>query len=170
MKILIISLPRSGSTNLMYKISKEKNLKPIYEPFDITHTLPRKNFGENIILKTIVNQFPKSITNPIDWYVGFSKDFDETILLSRKDIKSCAESLAYYNQYKNHGFKPNESYLWENTPNYDISLKYVNGCNNKLEKLSEILNLPIMYYEDMYDVNSKERLRKGNKIKPSVLY
>ncbi len=169
MKILIISLPRCGSTSLLYKISEKKKLKPIFEPFDVTHTLPRKIFENDIVLKTIVNQLPEIIKNPIEWYVNFSKEFDETILLSRKDLKACAESLAYYNYYKNQGFSMKDMYFWEETPNYEICSQYVNGCNFKINKISELLKKPIIYYEDLFYGFGKERLRKGNKSHPTTL-
>jgi hypothetical protein len=34
MKILIISLPRTGSSNLLFSLANEKNLKPVIEPFN----------------------------------------------------------------------------------------------------------------------------------------
>jgi len=169
MKVLIISLPRSGSTSLMKKISEEKNLKPIDEPFHVRHTIARKNFGDNIVLKTIVNQFPKIAINPVEWYIDFSKNFDETILLARKDLKACSESLAFYNHHKNNGFKKNDEYFWEKTPNYDTAQQYVYGCFYKLIKISEMLNIPLIFYEDIYDLNSKDRLRKGDIVKPTNL-
>jgi len=35
--------------------------------------------------------------------------------------------------------------------------------NNVLNTLSNILNIPIIYYEDIYNLNDKGRLRKGNR-------
>jgi hypothetical protein len=166
MKILIISLPRSGSTSLMFKIAEETNLKPFYEPFDTQHKR-RQPYGDEFIIKTIVNHYPKTVTDPIEWYVNLSKEFDETILLSRKDLIACTESFAYLCHFqKFEGFKPNHNYLWEETPNYEISEFYVNDCNNKINKLSEILNIPVIYYEDIFDGNSEKRHRKGNKETP----
>jgi len=37
MRILIISLPRTGSTSLLKNISKSKKLKEVFEPFDGTN-------------------------------------------------------------------------------------------------------------------------------------
>jgi hypothetical protein len=37
--------------------------------------------------------------------------------------------------------------------------------NNDLNELSYRLNIPITYYEDMFDINSEARLRKGNRNK-----
>ena len=77
MKVLIISLPRTGSTSLMYKIAKEKNLVPLFEPFDGSNRV--LYYGQdNIVLKTIVCHHPNNIE--------LSKEFDEVILLSRKNL------------------------------------------------------------------------------------
>ena len=35
--------------------------------------------------------------------------------------------------------------------------------HKKLEEVSKLLKIPITYYEDIFDINSKERLRKSNK-------
>jgi hypothetical protein len=169
MKILIISLPRSGSTSLMFKIAEEKKLKPISEPFDNRHKEPVKPYDDGFVIKTIVRQYPKTVTDPIEWYVKLSKEFDETILLSRRDLKSCTESLAYLNYFKMEGFQSNQDYFWKETPNYKMSEFYVNDCNDKINQLSEILNMPVIYYEDIFDVNSENRLRKGNKGTPKEL-
>lgn len=169
MKILIISLPRTGSTSLMHKIAGEKNLRAISEPFYNTNKKPIKPYDDGCLIKTIVNQYPKIVTDPIEWYVEFSKEFDETILLSRRNLKACIESLAYLNHFKFQGFISNRNYFWEETPNYKISEKYINDCDYKINKLSEILNIPIIFYEDIFDVNSEERLRRGNKEIPNKL-
>jgi hypothetical protein len=169
MKILIISLPRSGSTSLMFKIAEEKNLKPISEPFDNRHKEHIKPYDDGYVIKTIVRQYPKTVSDPIDWYINLSKEFDETILLSRKDLIACTESLAYYNYFKIEGFQSNQDYFWKKTPNYEMSEFYINDCNNKINKLSEMLNIPIIYYEDIFNVSSKKRHRKGNKGIPNKL-
>jgi hypothetical protein len=35
--------------------------------------------------------------------------------------------------------------------------------NDEIKYLSKELNIPITYYEDIFDVNDANRLRKGNK-------
>jgi hypothetical protein len=169
MKILIISLPRSGSTSLMFKIAEERSLKPICEPFDNRHKESMKPYDDGYVIKTIVRQYPKTVTDPIEWYVNLSKEFDETILLSRKDLIACTESLAYLNHFKMEGFQSNQDYFWKKTPNYEMSEFYINDCNNKINKLSEILNIPIIYYENIFDISSEKRHRKGNKEIPKEL-
>jgi hypothetical protein len=40
---------------------------------------------------------------------------------------------------------------------------YVTECEELLLKLSNKLEIKIVYYEDLFDENSTKRLRKGNK-------
>ena len=85
-KILIIALPRTGSTSLLDKISNEKNLTPLFEPFDKTGRV-LYNGQSNVVVKTIINQHPNNFE--------LSKEFDEIILLSRKNLKEHIESHSY---------------------------------------------------------------------------
>ena len=54
MRILIISLPRTGSTSLLKTISKSKKLKEVFEPFDGTNRFTYNDTMDNIVVKTIV--------------------------------------------------------------------------------------------------------------------
>ncbi len=163
MKILIISLPRTGSTFLMNKIAKEKNLNIISEPFD-NRRKEIKTFPNDIIVKSIIKQHPPNVGNVVNWYYNFSLEFDEVILLSRKDLQSCWESLSYftYNQTKR-GFLSTYEYYWEETPNIDYCKNYILKCNDMINELSKIASINIQYYEDLFDTNSNKKLRKGNK-------
>jgi hypothetical protein len=164
MRILIISLPRTGSTSLLNSIAKSKNLKPLFEPFDGTNRVTYQDEMENIVLKTIVDvQRPENCDNYLEWVIEFSKSFDEIILLSRKDLKSCAESHAYSVHNRKNGFTSNDPYLWEPTPADELCYENIVKWNGVLNNISNILILPITYYEDIYDLNDKSRLRKGNR-------
>jgi len=170
MKILIISLPRTGSNFLMKKYSTEYNLEMIGEPFNPINNKTNIDLenSDNIVVKTIINQIPNNEINPIDFYNNFSKKFDKTILLSRKDKKQCAESLAFLNYNEKNGFKYNDEYTWHWTPNIEESKKFIKNCDDLLSNLSNILKIDIIYYEDIFDLNSQNRLRKGN-IKPNKI-
>lgn len=159
MKVLIISLPRTGSTSLMYKIAKEKNLVPLFEPFDGSNRV--LYYGQdNIVLKTIVCHHPNNIE--------LSKEFDEVILLSRKNLNDCIESHAYQKHFsRTKGYNSNDYYEFILPP-----IEVFNSCasdilnwNEDLSLLSEKLDIPITYYEDLFDERSVDRLRliKGNK-------
>ena len=80
MRVLIISLPRTGSTSLMSKLSSQYNLKELEEPFNIRN---RKKLtkvdinGNDIILKTIIDQIPPKQTDYLTYWYNTSKTFDK---------------------------------------------------------------------------------------------
>ena len=166
MSILIISLPRTGSTELGKRLSFTNKLKYEFEPFNPITGLPPLTSLKNIVLKTIIFQLPYYIKeeNRINWLIELKKEFDEVILLSRKNLTDCAESWSYLNyKKKQNEFKSNQPYLWERTPNYETELENILKWNDELKFISNEINIPITYYEDLYDVNDNNRLRKGNK-------
>ena len=168
MKILIIELPRTGSTSLLNEYSLKYNLKKIEEPFNIKNLekLNENNLNEdNIVLKTIIDQIPLHEINHINYWFNKSKEFDKIILLSRKDLNACAESLSFLDYNKKYGFKYNEKYEWYLTPNFKKWYEYLVRVNKDLLILGKLLNIETTYYEDVFDLNSNERLRIGN-LKP----
>lgn len=172
MKILIISLPRTGSTSLLYSISQSKRLQPIFEPFDGTNRYPYQSIMNNVVVKTIVSaQHPDNISDYHKWIIEFSNEFDEIILLSRIDLKACAESHAYSVFNKKNGFTSTQQYLWNPTPIDELCYSNIFYWNSVLVDISKELNIPITYYEDIYDLNSKHRLRQGdrNKIESKII-
>jgi hypothetical protein len=166
MNILIISLPRTGSTELGKDISIKHKLKYECEPFNGGNRLFTNTDLNNIVLKTILFHLPIYVeeSNRINWLIELSQNFNEVILLSRRNLVACAESWAYlqYNEKQN-SFKADAPYLWERTPNFDDGFNFIKKCNSELECISEKLNIPITYYEDIYDENDSNRLRKGNR-------
>lgn len=168
MNILIIALPRTGSTELGRRLSLKHNLKYEFEPFKTgTRNIMDLSKFKNSVIKTIIFQLPNIIKDEdrIEWLINLAKESDEVILLSRKNLKNCAESWAYL-MYKENEYdrKPNEPYLWEPTPNYDKEYEFIKKCNDELIHISKILNIPITFYEDIYDLNDTGKLRKGNRI------
>ena len=166
MSILIIALPRTGSSELGRRLSINNKFKYEFEPFNPIAGLPPLTNFKNIVLKTIIFQLPHYIKeeNRINWLIELKKEFDEVILLSRKNLINCAESWSYLNYKKQqNGFESNQPYLWEKTPNYEIALENIIKWNKELAFVSNELNIPITYYEDLYDVNDTNRLRKGNR-------
>ena len=158
MKVLLITLPRTGSTSLLKTISKEQRLNSISEPFNnVNGNLEKykdydwKNTND-ICVKTHINH--KDVT----FYLEFIKFFDKVILLCRKDLNACAESLSYANHYQNF----TEKYEWIKTPNLNNNIKLVNEFNKELEKLSKLINIDILYYEDLFNLESEDKLRKND--------
>ena len=146
----------------MNKIAKEKNLNTISEPFD-KQRKKIKLFPNDIIVKSIIKQHPPNVGNVVDWYYNFSLEFDEVILLSRKDLQACWESLSYFTYNKKRGFLSTYEYYWEETENINESKKFILECNDMINELSKITSIDIQYYEDLFDINSNKKLRKGNK-------
>ena len=164
MKILIISLPRCGSTNLLLNTAKKYNLKGIFEPFDGSNREQYNEKMKNIVVKTIVGHQTNSDLSHLLFLENLSKQFNQVILLSRKDLISCAQSHAYvvYNKERKKVSSISE-YYWEPTPIDELCLQNIIDWDNTLKKLSEKIIVPITYYEDIYDVSSNEKLRKGDK-------
>ena len=157
MSVLIISLPRAGSTSLLYKIATEKMLIPIFEPFDGTNRVKYNN-QSNIVVKTIVPHYKDNLK--------LSEEFDEIILLSRRNLLECIESHAYQTYFsKVKNYNSNNQYYYEDVPKdvFEMCYNDILKWNTELIELSDALNIPITYYEDIYDVYSKDRLRLGNK-------
>ena len=174
MKILIISLPRTGSTSLMKQIAKKDRLRGVFEPFGVTNT-NKPNFDydkiDDIVVKTMIFDVIDPTADNIQFYTEFSKKFNKVILLSRRNLRDCAESLAYLEKYggKN-GYKLDSPYVWNETGlNIDGKYEFLLRQNMDLENLSQVLKIPIIYYEDIFDVNSNERYRKNVKIDKSKL-
>jgi hypothetical protein len=63
---------------------------------------------------------------------------------------------------KEKSFKSNQPYLWEKTPNYNEEYLNIIKWNEELTFISNELNIPITYYEDIFNPNDNDRLRKGN--------
>lgn len=157
MKILLITLPRTGSTSLLKNLSEKYNLKAISEPFNPSNKNLEQyenfdwNTANEICVKTHINH------KDILFYLNFVKLFDRVILVSRRNLKLCAESLSYANYFDNFS----EKYEWINTPNLIDNIKLVKNFDTDLKKLSELINIDILYYEDLFDMNSENKLRKN---------
>jgi hypothetical protein len=157
MKVLIIALPRTGSTSLLSIISQQRNLKSIFEPF---HPTPIGNWDsydkneDNIVVKTIVCHHNNNIE--------LCKNFDEVILLGRKNFKEHLESHSYHVYFsKTKGYHHTNPYVYKSPPIDLIELckKDLIRMNKELEDISNQLNIPIFYYEDLFDIYSDKRLR-----------
>ena len=173
MRILIIATPRSGSTELTSRLSRMLLLKPIFEPFRIRnpfnyrHPLFMENHSlpDECVVKSLVGQIPykKRMNMNIEdlivickeFYEMYSKNFDKVILLGREDLVAQAESWNWFtNKVDN-----NEPYIYTEQPGYKSNQNYILERNRILRQLSTHLDLPITYYENIYNHDS-EKLRK----------
>lgn len=160
MRVLIIALPRTGSTSLLDKIARERNLRPIFEPFTRRDSYYLDEKMQNIVVKTIIKQHPDNFS--------LAKTFDEVILLGRRNFKKHLESVSFLHHNIPKGYNSNDPYEYVEPP-FDLverTQELLNEMNHELQNLSIKLNVPIQYYEDLFDENSPERLRiKKNKSK-----
>ena len=133
MRILIISLPRTGSNSLMKQYSDKHKLDMYGEPFNEQHILPNNWMtSDNIIVTTKLTQYPNDVVNSIEYWYEQSKSFDKVILLSRKDLYDCAKSFSYLLDKRNLGFDYNTPYTWEETPSLDIIHIHLQSQHKKL--------------------------------------
>jgi hypothetical protein len=148
MKILIIAHARSGSTNCLLKISNILKIEQYHEPYNISMTtrgLLTVDFSKDCIVKTLSTHVPNN-ENPIDFYTNYVTKFDIVILLFRKNKIEAEISLAnakltriWHDSYINHIFKIPKS----------IKVQ-IDNSQSIIKTLSNSLNLPITYYEDLY--------------------
>jgi len=152
MRILIISLPRTGSTSLLYKIAKERNLKPFFEPFDGTDRVIY-NGEDNCVVKTIICHHSNNFE--------LINSFDETILLNRRNLKDLIESHSYQTYFSKKGYNSNNPYVYKTPPQEIINIctSDILNWNEEINYISEVTKIPVTYYEDIFDSNSKDRLR-----------
>jgi hypothetical protein len=90
------------------------------------------------------------------------------ILLTRRNVKECAESHAYQTYFsKIKNYDSNKPYVYEETPTdiFELCHNDIMKWNEELNELSTKLNVSITYYEDIFDSNSEDRLRKGDRDK-----
>ena len=149
MKILIISNSRSGSTNLMKSISSYYDIPYIFEPFKDETPVDLEG---DVVIKTLINQ------HTYEFFYHFAGYFDKVILLSRRDIIAMSESLYWVSKkweednYDEHSDYHLSEYSFDENINITEERIYqkVKDRINKLERLSEELNIPLDYYEDIY--------------------
>ena len=145
--VLIIAVPRSGSTSLCNAFGK--SFKEIQEPLNNTYTwrspLDRKEFFEqiskkNIVIKTMPDHLPS------DWKMGDYLNFNHVILLDRKDIKEQHTSWTRLLWYlKNDGRWPEWTEKKLNSADKFFYLqKYL------IREIQARHNLKMYFYEDIF--------------------
>ena len=171
MKVLIIGIPRSGTTSLLNSFENQGYVK-ISEPYNynikksIKYDNPPKEVLEqdNIIVKSNVTHIPYKWKH--DWYtfiIEFVKYFDKVILLDRLQFEEHLMSIMHlhYRIFKG------KSVMQKWSLN-DIDSNFIAGYlaaegdkilkrdKEQLKTISEELNIPITYYEDLY---SEDRIK-----------
>ena len=157
--ILIISGPRTGSTNLLKSIGSAYNKKERFEP-DIIKKWPPYDSSNDVVKFVPLWEHHLSkdgdlLSNHTPFYKGVidsAKEFNTIILLSRRNREEQLESLYVLGKYqytvnKKWGIEKEinkESHYWKYITNWMYHLDIV------MNNLSQDLNIPIDYYEDVY--------------------
>lgn len=160
MRVLIISLPRTGSTSLLYKYAREYGLHPYFEPF---YTKREYDLPDNSVMKSIIMHAPEGIEDKVAFYTEYVKNYDKVVLLSRRDLKAQSESWAFMWENKANGYIPNKPYVFEATGKEDYYYNWAKELQGDLERLSVNTGIDITYYEDIFDTKSKDKYRKEYK-------
>ena len=158
MKVLIIALPRTGSTALMKALGSILNLKTVNEPYyehnPNLQTYPLKE-KDSFIEKSMLNHLPSNIKESnIHFFSRYSKEFDKTILLGRRDLDAMTESFMYALNTNGIWAKGwHDTYVIKDSfklEEFKQHRKKVEKWMSNIKKLSEISSIPITWYEDLY--------------------
>jgi hypothetical protein len=175
MKIMLICVPRSGTSSLtVYVNSVKKNYIVYNEPFrkERVHTTDFFRYdtmitNENIFVKQIHFHLPEEFSdfNIEEIYDRFYNDFDVIVFLDRIDKTKQSESFVHahatktwHSRYK---FNPNniEKELTSNDNIFDrfsvdstieINKNRFIDLSNELTKTAKKFNKKVFYYEDIY--------------------
>ena len=148
--IIILSSLRCGGWYLSKYLAKVHKLEVVHEP-----------------RKLLIPQTPSVVKIPVlhrnrkvNKLVEYTKHFSKVILLDRKDKLDQAKSLLVLREVTN---KMDMSWYWDESyskfgKGYDFYVNHLNNYSNTLKELSFILDIPITYYEDLYNPNLKNDL------------
>jgi hypothetical protein len=146
MRILIISLGRSGGYQLNEWLSLELNYRMIHEPNKTNESTE----GNNIVVKYIINEMDDVNINYTTW--------DKIIGLTRNDIRECAISQTMgvqKNQWRV-GYEVTDEWIKEN----ETTIQYYEGwVSDKIHSINQIKEINLMVtYEGIY--YTKEDIQK----------
>jgi hypothetical protein len=157
-KILIVGIPRSGTTSVYNSIkSQYSELPSFYEPW-----FWRKNEEididsyEDLLIKTLIYQKPNTILKRgyqlidcLDFYREIVPKFDKVILLSRRNLNEAAVSYDYAFKSKNW----QTEYSTDSLPK-QWTIHMYEVISNRIEVLGNEFNLKVWYYEDLFNANN----------------
>jgi len=100
-RTLIVGTPRSGTSSLLRAFGASNGFKRYGEPWN--HWLSEKvlpfpyEFEKNCNVKTLIHTLPKEFINkPLtEFYDNLLPEFDNVILLGRRNFKEQLESYTY---------------------------------------------------------------------------
>jgi hypothetical protein len=154
MKTILIANPRTGSTSISFYVQELKGnrqvfIEPFYEHRDISYKEVLSY--DNSFTKQIYNQLPKEYNNMKreDFYEMVFKDFDKVVFLDRRNITKQSESYSsalvrdeWYGKYM---YDPSTA-----SKHLEITQRILSEIKHEMQILSNIKNMTIHYYEDIY--------------------
>lgn len=186
MKILILALPRTGSSSLLRKIHKQ-NYIGFFEPYGLpakknyNYPYPLKELSENknVVVKQMICDIPNVKDFPIEFFphphvnptlyvlqqYDFTKYFDKVILLDRKDTIEHLESYIHV-LYKLDKKESVHSKWQKNDVPKEWTEKIIKEnkhnqfyiMKSEILLLSKKLNIDITWYEDLFGNDRKKSL------------
>lgn len=157
MKIILLSLPRTGSTSFAKSLSNTLDLPLISIPDEYTYKENGHLITKILNKKKVILRISPSLKTGYE-LIDFIGKFDRVIFLSRKNNYQHYRSFVnlYYKLYiKKSGYH-------DQYDSAEIPQKYYNELKDrlgwkilledkeKIEQLSLLLNIPVLYYEDLY--------------------
>jgi|SaaInlV_100m_DNA_5_1039725.scaffolds.fasta_scaffold57857_2 hypothetical protein len=173
MKILLLSLPRTGSTSLYTQLCKEHNALGVFNPFDDTGrtSIPWEYKGNLVVKCGIIYGFTDQERDQrADKFVELAKKFDQVRFLCRRDFHSHIESLAYLQEnneydkaaYREETFTSTTKYRYK-TPSetrLNAAADTIQTLEYILLKVAAKLDGTVEYYEDLFDPKGPGRYRQ----------
>lgn len=184
MKVILLANARSGSRSLYNFIGHHlrkinKKYISLHEPFNYSPKLTElqesiKNIESikgknNILIKSLMqDQYPYESFRTWEEYIKWVFEyFDKIILLDRKDkIKQC-ESVFYHTKINN---RISINYTWHTPKVYNLTNEDTDGVQSlikpfensgkKMLEYSNIYNVPIFYYEDIFLDKNKNLIKE----------
>lgn len=146
--ILIISGPRTGSSNLLKSIGSAYNKKSVYEP-NMIEQKPPYDSSRDVV--KIVPTWWRYLSKGYD-LLPPAKEFNTVVLLNRRNREEQLESLYVFGKYHKTPYEKwgTEKEIDKKSDSWKRLTSWLNRLDIVLNKLSEDLNIPIDYYEDVY--------------------
>lgn len=187
MKILVISLVRSGSTSLSNGLSTSLDIPLINEPFDNRYSvqeqelaLKRVDLLKSVVCKVIFPSFPQSLYSSYDeFYRELVNKFDIVLPLAR--INEEDHLLSYVNLEYLKLYSPVKSYS-NYHKKYSLNMIPPSTFNELYDRTSGLmkvlrkdflvcfneLNLDLVYYEHLFSIDRDKSYSYLKKFIPSV--
>ena len=151
--IILVSQPRSGSTNLMKSIGSYYNKKQIFEP-DLIKNRPKCNHKNDVVkfFPYWPSHFTKKEIYQYDDILNKIKKYNTIILLARRNKEEQVDSFYNTTQVINGDYlaKWSDEKVDKDSGTYKFYYNYFIELDNIFNRLSNDLNLEINYYEDVF--------------------